>query len=82
MAARGVSRGWRLGYRPGPEPEGERGRSGRARVPCSMSNRTNLILGTIIVGLILADLALAKGAGTIFMLKKLTDLVEYLAFWR
>jgi hypothetical protein len=47
-----------------------------------MSNRTNVILGVVIVGAIVADVALTRGAGSIFVAKKLADLVEYLAFWR
>jgi hypothetical protein len=47
-----------------------------------MSNRTNVILGLTIVGAIVADLVLTHGAGSMFLAKKLTDLVEYLAVWR
>ncbi len=47
-----------------------------------MSNRTNIILGSLIVGLILFDLAALHGTGTTFLVKKLMDLVEFLTFWR
>jgi hypothetical protein len=47
-----------------------------------MSNRTNLILGGVIVGLLLLDLVVLRTGATLFLMKKLTDLVEYLSFWR
>jgi hypothetical protein len=47
-----------------------------------MSDRTNIILGGLILGLILLDMAVFRGVGTMFVVKKLMDLVEYLRFWR
>lgn len=47
-----------------------------------MSNRTNILLGGLILGLILLDMLLSGGKVTTFLVKKLLDLVEYLAFWR
>ena len=47
-----------------------------------MSNRTNLVMGGLILGLIALDLVVLRSGATVFLLKKLLDLVEYLSFWR
>lgn len=46
-----------------------------------MSNRTALILGGIIAALIALDLA-NGGAATLFLLRRLAGLVDWLTFWR
>lgn len=47
-----------------------------------MSNRTAFILAVIIVALILLDVTLDASAVLTFLLRKLVDAVDYLAFWR
>ncbi len=47
-----------------------------------MSDRTALILFGAIVLLIGLDYAFNGGAADMFMLRKLTDFIEYLSFWR
>ncbi|MCV2870476.1 hypothetical protein OEW28_17830 [Defluviimonas sp. WL0002] len=47
-----------------------------------MTNRIAAALGLIVIAALLADLMLAGGAASLFLAKKLADLIEYLAFWR
>jgi len=47
-----------------------------------MSDRGALILAGLILGALVLDLAVLHSGATLFLLKKLADLVEYLAFWR
>lgn len=47
-----------------------------------MSNRTNIVLGGLIVGLLFVDLAILHTGASLFLARKMADLVEYLAFWR
>ena len=47
-----------------------------------MSDRTALILGAMIVGTFALDFWVFDTGATLFLLRKLTQLVEYLAFWR
>ena len=47
-----------------------------------MSNLTNLILGGLVLAFIAIDVLIVHSGATLFLLRKLTDLVEYLAFWR
>ena len=47
-----------------------------------MSDRSFLILVLGVVAALVADMALNSGAVVFFLLLKLADLVEYLAFWR
>lgn len=47
-----------------------------------MSNRTAFILGVIIVALIGLDIALHESLELTFLLRKLVDAIDYLAFWR
>lgn len=46
-----------------------------------MSNRLAVILGALIVATIALDLIMGWG-GTVFALRKLADLIEWMAFWR
>lgn len=47
-----------------------------------MSDRTALILALILLAAFLADLALSGGATSLFLLRKLSQLVQFLVFWR
>lgn len=47
-----------------------------------MSNRTHIILALIIVTAILADVLFNASMATTFLLRKLVDLIDYVAFWR
>ena len=47
-----------------------------------MSNRTAFILAVIIVLLILLDVAVNGSSAVTFLLRKLVDAIEYVAFWR
>lgn len=47
-----------------------------------MSNRTAFSLCLIIVLLILGDVTLNQAHVTTFLLRKLVDMIDYLAFWR
>jgi hypothetical protein len=47
-----------------------------------MSNRTHFILAVIIVAAILLDVTFDSSAAMMFLLRKLVDLIDYLAFWR
>lgn len=47
-----------------------------------MTNRIAIILGALILLAAGFDIALNNSAGLVFGLRKLVDLIEYLAFWR
>ncbi len=47
-----------------------------------MTNRIALYLGIILVAAITVDVMLYGSDHTIFLSKKLADLLEWLAFWR
>ncbi|MFM2389412.1 MAG: hypothetical protein RLZZ437_967 [Pseudomonadota bacterium] len=47
-----------------------------------MSNRAAIILASVIILALILDRVLNAGNATMFILRKLFDLVEYLAFWR
>ena len=47
-----------------------------------MSNKGWAVFTCILVAYIFADLSYNDGAHSIFLLKKLSDLIEWLAFWR
>jgi uncharacterized membrane protein YobD (UPF0266 family) len=47
-----------------------------------MTDRIALSLAVIIVLLILADVTLNGAAALTFLLRKLVDMIEYVAFWR
>ncbi|MDT8855857.1 hypothetical protein RNZ50_12680 [Paracoccaceae bacterium Fryx2] len=47
-----------------------------------MSNRTTLILAGLILGCVALDAMAFGGQGFLFLARKMTELVEYLAFWR
>ena len=47
-----------------------------------MTDRLALYLAGVIVVLILLDVALNETAALTFLLRKLVDMIEYVAFWR
>lgn len=47
-----------------------------------MSNRTAFILGILIILAILLDVTLNASAAVTFLLRKLVDAIDYVAFWR
>ncbi|MCU0801801.1 MAG: glyceraldehyde-3-phosphate dehydrogenase [Rhodobacteraceae bacterium] len=47
-----------------------------------MSNRSAIILACVIILALVLDQVLNAGDATMFLLRKLFDLIEYLAFWR
>ncbi|MCO6382517.1 MAG: glyceraldehyde-3-phosphate dehydrogenase [Vannielia sp.] len=47
-----------------------------------MTNRLAIILFIIAILALVADATLNESAATLFMLKKFSDLTEWLAFWR
>lgn len=47
-----------------------------------MTNRLALILGACILALLLSDRFLNDGTYSLFLARKLTELIEYIAFWR
>jgi hypothetical protein len=47
-----------------------------------MTDRASLVIGSFVILLIGADLVLLHSGVALFLARKLTDLVEYLAFWR
>lgn len=46
-----------------------------------MTNSSSIILGLIIVGLIIGDVIVFDASNLLFLAKKLTDLIEWIAFW-
>lgn len=47
-----------------------------------MTNRIAIVLALLIAAGVAVDLVLRDGAGSLFLLRKLADLVEWVAFWR
>ncbi len=47
-----------------------------------MTNPLAIILGSLVVLAILADVLLSGGANLLFLAKKGTDFTEWMAFWR
>jgi len=47
-----------------------------------MDNRTALGLGAVILLALGLDFVLQGGEGTLFLLRKFADLIDYVAFWR
>lgn len=52
------------------------------RYACPMTNRIAIGLGLFIAILLIADFALQNGAGSLFLARKMSELVNFLAFWR
>lgn len=47
-----------------------------------MTNRLAIIFAVLIVGAILSDLIFNGGAASLFLLRKMMDLIDWMAFWR
>ncbi len=47
-----------------------------------MTDRIALVLASLIVAAILADVFLNGSTGMLFLLRKLVDMIEYLSIWR
>lgn len=47
-----------------------------------MTNQIAIVLGLILAGLLVLDYTLFDWGNTLFLLRKLADMIEYLAFWR
>ncbi|MEM8576280.1 MAG: hypothetical protein AAGF60_00365 [Pseudomonadota bacterium] len=47
-----------------------------------MTNRLAIIMGLLIVGGVLWDVTRTDGANLLFLMKKLAEFIEWLAFWR
>ena len=47
-----------------------------------MTNRIAFVLGLLIVGALVVDYIFYGTEHSVFLGKKLTDLIEWLAFWR
>lgn len=47
-----------------------------------MTTRLAIVLGLVIVGALIYDGVAHDSAGTLFLIRKLADLIEWIAFWR
>ena len=47
-----------------------------------MTNQIAIILGLMILGLLGLDAFLFDGANILFLLRKMADMIEWMAFWR
>ncbi len=47
-----------------------------------MTNRISAVLAILITALIAADILLNEGAYVLFLMKKLSKLIDWMAFWR
>jgi len=47
-----------------------------------VTDRISLALAVVILAAVIADVALNGGHAMLFLLRKLEDLIEYLAVWR
>ena len=47
-----------------------------------MTDRLAVILAAVIAALVIGDLALAGGTGTLYLAGKFRDLIGYVTFWR
>jgi hypothetical protein len=68
----------RKGFRPGHRAA----RAGSRNPGGVVSDRFALVLGTLILAGIALDLLANDGGALLFLMRKFSDLVEYLAFWR
>ena len=66
-------------------PYGRRGRRDGAAPPISggvVTDRIALILASVIIAAILADVYQNDSHALLFLLRKMADLIEYISFWR
>lgn len=47
-----------------------------------MTNKLALFLGFLIIAGLTVDFVYNDGSGTLFIARKLNDLIEWMAFWR
>ena len=47
-----------------------------------MTDKIAIWIGLIVVALVAYDYVVNEGAAALFLLRKLADFIEYLAFWR
>lgn len=47
-----------------------------------MTNQLATILGILIAGALLFDVVINGGASIVFLIQKLLELIEWVAFWR
>lgn len=47
-----------------------------------MSDRNAVILGAVVIGALLLDMALNGGAASFFLVRKLADFIYFVSFWR
>ncbi|MGR3467685.1 MAG: glyceraldehyde-3-phosphate dehydrogenase [Shimia sp.] len=47
-----------------------------------MTNRLAIIFAVLIIGAILADVILNGSEASLFLLRKMMDLIDWMAFWR
>lgn len=47
-----------------------------------MTNPIAIVLGSLVLAAIIADMMLSGGANLLFLAKKGTDFTEWMAFWR
>ncbi len=47
-----------------------------------MTDRLAIIIGALVIGALLLDLALNGGAASFFLIRKLADLIYFVSFWR
>ena len=47
-----------------------------------MTDRWAIIIGALVIGALLLDLALNGGAASFFLVRKLADLIYFVSFWR
>jgi hypothetical protein len=47
-----------------------------------VTDRLAIIIGALVIGALLLDLALNRGAASFFLIRKLADLIYFVSFWR
>ncbi|MEM1151067.1 MAG: hypothetical protein AAGI03_10990 [Pseudomonadota bacterium] len=47
-----------------------------------MTNQLAIILGALVIIALILDAVLNGSSASLFLIKKLTDLIEWMAFWR
>ncbi len=47
-----------------------------------MSDRNAMYLGAVVIGALLLDLVLNGGAASVFLVRKLAELIYFVQFWR
>lgn len=47
-----------------------------------MTDRIAIVIGALVIGALLLDLALNGGHASFFLIRKLADLIYFVSFWR